>query len=106
MVKYPHLVGARPMAGQLTLDQSIGVRILCPQSKSLHAACGCARGDSLKEPSVMAMARHVHLPSGRLNSRLHVRNPAGGQKAVAFKPTSRVGSDPKKMKPLWYNYKH
>jgi hypothetical protein len=25
------LVGARPMAGQLTLDQSIEVRILCPQ---------------------------------------------------------------------------
>ena len=25
------LVGARPMAGQLTLDQSIGVRLLCPQ---------------------------------------------------------------------------
>jgi hypothetical protein len=26
-------VGARPMAGQLTLDQSIGVRLLCPQPK-------------------------------------------------------------------------
>ena len=24
-------LGARPMAGQLTLDQSIGVRVLCPQ---------------------------------------------------------------------------
>jgi hypothetical protein len=24
-------VGARPMAGRLTLDQPIGVRLLCPQ---------------------------------------------------------------------------
>src|SRR5512140_2628864 len=28
------ILGARPMAGQLTLDQSIEVRILCPQPKS------------------------------------------------------------------------
>ena len=32
MVKYrPLVLRARPMAGQLTLDQSIEVRILCPQ---------------------------------------------------------------------------
>ena len=32
MVKYrPLELGARPMAGRLTLDQQIGVRLLCPQ---------------------------------------------------------------------------
>ena len=32
MVEYrPLAVGARPMAGRLTLDQPIGVRLLCPQ---------------------------------------------------------------------------
>ena len=29
-------VGARPMAGRLTLDQLIEVRILCPQPKTSH----------------------------------------------------------------------
>jgi hypothetical protein len=32
MVEYrPLELGARPMAGRLTLDQQIGVRLLCPQ---------------------------------------------------------------------------
>ena len=32
MVEYrPLELGARPMAGRLTLDQLIGVQILCPQ---------------------------------------------------------------------------
>jgi hypothetical protein len=38
-----YVVGARPMAGQLTLDQSIEVRILCPQPGDSQILEGLAR---------------------------------------------------------------
>ncbi len=48
MVKYrPLELGARPMAGRLTLDQQIGVRLLCPQ-QSKHPRKGVFSFNSYK----------------------------------------------------------